>query len=147
MGNKKAIHMTLDCADRPRSGKTYLRVEFASSGDWGGVLWQSPANDWDGTKPGGLNLTGAVALEIWARGSAGGETVNFMFGLIDVNQPYHDTAKGELKDIRLTTDWQKFRIALDDLDLTRLKTGFGWSLAGKSQPVTFFLDDVRFVAE
>ena len=147
MGNAKAIRMTQDCADRPRSGKTCLKVEYAATGDWGGVLWQSPANDWDGAKPGGLNLTGAVALEFWARGSAGGETVNFMFGLINGDQPYHDTAKGELKDIRLTADWQKFRITLHDRDLTRLKTGFGWSLTGQSQPVTFFLDDILYVAE
>jgi hypothetical protein len=29
-------------------------------------------------------------------------------------------------------------------DLSRVKTPFVWSLAGRGRPVTFYLDDVRF---
>ncbi len=145
MGNTAAIKMTLDSTDQPHSGKTCLRVDYQAADDWGGVLWQSPANDWEGTKPGGLNLTGATELEFWARGAAGGEVVDFVLGVLDGKQPYRDSAKGELKGVRLTTQWQKLRIPLDGRDLSRIKTGFGWSLAGPGQPVTFYLDDIRYV--
>ena len=100
----------------------------------------------DGEKPGGLDLTGASELEFWVRGAAGGETVNFVLGLLDGNQTYRDSAKGELNNVRLTAKWQKLRIPLDGRDLSRIKTGFGWSLAGQGKPVVFYLDDIRYVA-
>ncbi|MCO6455314.1 MAG: hypothetical protein J5I93_08435 [Pirellulaceae bacterium] len=147
MGNTQAIQMTLDCPDQPHSGKTCLKVEYQAADNWGGVLWQSPANDWEGKLPGGLDLSGAGALEFWARGAAGGETVNFVVGSSGTAGPYRDSAKLELNDVRLTTEWQKLRIPLDKADLRRIKAGFGWSLAGQGKPVTFYLDDVRYVAE
>ena len=122
-----------------------LRVEYKSGDAWGGVLWQSPAEDWDGLKPGGANLTGATELEFWARGEAGGEKVNFVFGVLDGNQPYRDTARGELTNVVLTKDWNRYSIPLRGLDLRQIKTGFGWSLAGQGKPVIFFLDDIRYI--
>jgi hypothetical protein len=145
MGNTTAIKMTPDSTDQPRSGRNCLRVDYQAADQWGGVLWQSPPNDWEGRKPGGLNLTGAKELEFWARGAAGGETVDFMLGVLEGSQPYRDSAKGELKGVRLTTQWQKLRIPLDGRDLSRIKTAFGWSLAGQGKPVTFYLDDIRYV--
>jgi hypothetical protein len=147
MGNTTAIAMTPDCTIQPHAGKTCLQVEYQAADNWGGVLWQSPAQDWKGAKPGGLNLTGAKSLEFWARGAKGGEVLSFMFGVVDGEHPYRDTGKGELKEIRLTTEWQKLRIPLEGRDLTRIKTGFGWSLAGQGAPVKFYLDDIRYVAE
>ena len=47
---------------------------------------------------------------------------------------------------RLTAKWQKLSLPLKGRDLSRIKTGFGWSLAGQGQPVTFYLDDIRYVA-
>ena len=101
--------------------------------------------DWDGKQPGGANLTGATHLEFYARGANGGEVVNFVFGVLDGDQPYRDTAKGELKGVRLTKDWEKLKFPLKGLDLRQIKTGFGWSLAGQGKPVTFYLDDIRYV--
>ena len=147
MGNSEAVAMKLDCRTNPFAGATCLKAEYKSSQSWGGVLWQSPAEDWEGTLPGGANLSGATHLEFQARGAGGGEVVNFVFGVLDGSQPYRDTAKGELKNVRLTKNWKKYRIALKNLDLRQIKTGFGWSLAGQGKPVTFYLDDIRFVKD
>lgn len=147
MGNAAAVTMQLDCADAPRSGETCLKVQYKAADSWGGVLWQSPAQDWDGKKPGGANLTGASRLEFWAKGANGGEVVNFVFGVLDGNQPYRDTAKGELSNVRLTKEWKKHSFPIGDRDLRQIKTGFGWSLAGQGKPVTFYLDDIRYVGE
>ncbi len=145
MGSTDAIEMTLDSADNPRSGKTCLQVEYQAADNWGGVVWQSPPNDWKGEKPGGLDLTGATELEFWARGAKGGEVVSFVIGVIEGDADYVDSAKGEIKEVRLTSEWQKLRIPLGGRDLSRIKTGFGWSLAGQGAPVTFYLDDIRYV--
>lgn len=147
MGNTEAIRMTPSWQERPHTGSTCLKVEYVATDQWGGVIWQSPANDWDGEKPGGFDLTGAKALEFWARGEKGTEIINFMFGILDGEQAYRDTAKGELKEVPLSTDWQRLRIPVEGCDLQRIKTGFGWSCAGSGEPVTFFLDDVRYVEE
>ena len=147
MGNADAVVMTLDSTDNPKSGKTCLKAEYNNNAAWGGVLWQSPAEDWDGVKPGGANLTGATQLEFWVRGAEGGEVVNFVFGVLDGNQPYRDSAKGELKEVKLTNKWNKMSIQLRGLDLRQIKTGFGWSVAGQGKPIAFYLDDIRFVRE
>ena len=84
-------------------------------------------------------------MEFYARGAKGGERVSFVFGVIQGDKPYRDTANGELKDVRLTKEWQKMRIPLNGLDLKRIKTGFGWSLAGQGEPVTFYLDEIRYL--
>lgn len=145
MGNAAAIRMEPECTEKPYQGRTCLQAEYTSGASWGGVLWQSPAEDWDGKLPGGANLSGATHLEFYARGDQGGETVNFVFGVLDGNQPFRDTAKGELKNIRLTNEWKKYSLSLEGLDLRQIKTGFGWSLAGQSRAVKFYLDEIRYV--
>ena len=145
MGNTNAIKMALKSDENPRSGKTCLRIDYNSGSDWGGVLWQSPAQDWGGKLPGGLNLTGAKELEFWARGKKGGEVVNFVLGLIDRRAKYGDSAKAELANVKLTNEWKRYRISLEGKDLSRIKTGFGWSLGAQGDSVTFFLDDIRYV--
>ncbi len=147
MGTTSAIRMTPDCTDDPHTGKTCLKVEYEAADEWGGVLWQSPPNDWDGSKPGGLDLTGAAELEFWARGAENGEIVSFLVGAADGAGPYSDTGNAKLGDVILTNTWQKFSIPLDGQDLSRIKTGFGWSVAGQGQPVTFYLDDIRYVED
>ncbi|MEZ6086428.1 MAG: glycoside hydrolase family 2 TIM barrel-domain containing protein [Pirellulaceae bacterium] len=145
MGNTNAIQMTPNCEDRPHSGKHCLQVKYNATDQWGGVLWQSPPNDWTGMQPGGFDLTAASALEFHVRGESGNEIVSFIVGGIETENPYRDSAKAELKEVRLTTQWEKMRIPLKDLDPHRIKTGFGWSLAGQDKPLTFFLDEIRFV--
>lgn len=147
MGNTGAITMTLDCETQPHAGERCLKVEYSAADQWGGVLWQSPPDDWEGRLPGGLNLEGATAVEFWVRGERGGETVNFMLGVIEGDRMYRDTAKAELKEVRLTDQWQKLRIPLNGLDLSRIKTGFGWSLAGQGEAVVFYLDDIQYVRD
>ncbi|MDQ2732129.1 MAG: hypothetical protein M3Y56_10755 [Armatimonadota bacterium] len=143
MGSAAAIKMDDAWTDHPHTGKTSLKVQYTANDNWGGVVWQDPANDW-GTQPGGHNLTGAKKLTFWARGDKGGEVVSFSFGLLDAKAKYHDTGKGSLKDVKLTTDWTQYSIDLDGQDMSLIKTGFCWIVGGQGAPITFYLDDVRF---
>jgi hypothetical protein len=135
--------MTDNCTDNPHSGKTDLKVEYTTGGEWGGVVWQSPANDW-GNAPGGWDLTGAKKLTFWARGAKGGEEVSFSFGLIGKDKPNPDSAKGSLEKVKLTTEWKQYEIDLTGKDLSQIKTGFCWVLGAKGEPITFYLDDVKY---
>ena len=142
VGNYAAVGYAGDCTTSPRSGKTCLKLEYRATNDWGGIVWQNPANDW-GDKPGGFNLTGAEKLTFWARGEAGGEKVDFSYGGIRPDKPFPDSSDGKV-GVELTTEWKQYALDLTGKDLSCIKSGFGWSARGTGKPVTFYLDDIRY---
>jgi len=143
MGNTKGLKLDEGYTTDPHSGKTCLRCEYSATSDWAGIVWQDPANDW-GDQAGGWNLTGAKKLKFWARGEKGGEPVSFKFGVLGLDKKYPDSATGSANDGKLTKEWKEYTIDLEGKDLTRIKTGFVWTVEGQSAPVVFFLDDIRF---
>lgn len=143
MGNTDAIQMDLCSTNAPHSGPHCIAVVYTEAGLWGGVAWQDPPDDW-GQRPGGWDLTGAQRLAFWARGGKGGEAVEFKVGLLERDVPYFDTAIVTLGKVVLTPEWQEYSIPLTGKDLSRIKTGFVWVLSGKDEPITFYLDDIRF---
>lgn len=142
MGKSDAIKMS-ETTQNPHSGKSAMEVQYSAPGDWGGVVWQSPANDW-GDVPGGFDLSAAKKLTFWARGAKGGETVTFSYGLIGPEKKYPDSDKGETGKVKLSKGWQQFTIDLTGKDVSHIKTGFCWVVAGNGQPITFYLDDIKF---
>jgi hypothetical protein len=120
-----------------------LRCDFTASKGWGGVVWQSPAQDW-GDRAGGFDLTGAKRLTFWAKGAKGGEVIDFKFGVLARDKRFFDTGHGGLEKVSLTQKWQRYEIPLGKQDLTRIKTGFVWSLASSGEPIKFYLDDVQW---
>ena len=121
-------------------------LQWRAMTPWGGVLWQSPAGDWDGKQPGGANLTGATHLEFWARGAYGGERIDFGVGLIGDDKPHPDSAQKMVKGTVLTREWRRYSVPLKRLDLSSLKTGFVVTLvARRGSSVTVYLDNIRFV--
>lgn len=143
MGDAKSIRLDPASTERPLKGKTCLRCEFFAESGWGGVVWQSPAGDW-GDRGSGYDLTGAKKITFWARGATGDEVVNFQFGLIPKEKKFSDTATGALDKVTLTSDWKQYEIPVAGLDLTRIKTGFAWTLASAGAPVVFYLDNIRW---
>ena len=142
MGSHDSLKLVADCEILPKAGKTCLKIDYDRGDEWAGVVWQSPANDW-GAVDGGFDLTGGTKLTFWARGEKGGEESKFGVGLIGREQPYFDTAKKEIA-VKLTDQWQQFTIDLSGQDIQRIKTGFYFSLAGQGEPLTFYLDDIKF---
>jgi hypothetical protein len=143
MGNTGAIRMDEASRDDPHTGQVCLRCEYTAADNWAGVVWQDPPNDW-GDQPGGLDLSGAKRLSFWARGEKGGEKVTFGFGILGQDKPHPDSAGAKREDVTLTAEWRQYSIDLAQKDLTRIKTGFMWVVAGQGAPVTFHLDDVRY---
>jgi hypothetical protein len=69
--------------------------------------------------------------------------VDFSYGGIHKDKPFYDTSEGKI-GVELTKDWKPYSIDLAGNDLSCIKTGFGWSLRGAGQPVTFYLDDIQY---
>ena len=142
MGTTAAIKMDPACTASPHSGKTCLQVDYMYIDNWGGVVWQDPANDW-GKLPGGYDLTGAKTLSFWARGDQGGEVVTFLYGLLGAEAAYPDSSTGKVQ-ATLTKDWKQYTIDLSGKDLSDIKTGFAWTLAAPGKSVRFYLDDIQY---
>ena len=142
MGNHENIAMDDRWAITPHSGKTCLKVEYAKPDGWGGVVWQNPPGDW-GDRAGGYDLSGAKKLSFWARGERGGERVKFGVGLIGDDKPYRDSTKTDV-ELALTQGWKQYELKLAGRDLSRIKSGFFWTLAAQGDKVVFYLDDVQF---
>jgi len=145
MGNVRGLKLDANCEESPFEGDTCIRIDYLDHIGWAGIFWQDPANDW-GDKPGGRNLTGATTLTFRARGLCGGEKASFFIGGLK-DKKFSDTAKAELKDVVMKKEWTRYRIPLDGLDLSTIKTGFGFTVANDGNPFTFFLDDIKFVKE
>jgi len=143
MGDASAIGMDEKFTTNPHSGETCMKCEFKKPNGFGGIVWQSPANDW-GEAPGGFDLTGAKKLTFWARGENGGEIVDFKLGIIGIEKFFHDSGTASLTGTALTKEWKQYEIDLSKKDLSCIKTGFMWVLGAKGQPVVFYLDDIRY---
>jgi hypothetical protein len=143
MGDTKAMKVDLSSTDSPHSGSKCIKFDLDENNGWGGVAWQSPAEDW-GDKPGGYNLNGATKLTFWARGTFDGETASFGVGLIADDKPFYDTTIAKLPDAILSRDWKQFSIPLDGMDLGRIKIGFVMILKSNGSPATLYLDDIKY---
>jgi hypothetical protein len=113
-------------------------------GNWVGVAWQHPANNW-GEMEGGHDLSGATQLELWARGEYGGERFNIGVGLLEADKPHPDSGKTSVEGLVLKREWQRYRIPLKNIDLSSLKTGFVVTLTGQRTSVNVYLDNIRFI--
>ncbi len=142
MGDLKALAVDDKCSTNPHSGTTCMKCQFKAASGFGGIAWQSPANNW-GDQP-GLDLRGARKLTFWARGENGGEVVSFKLGILGPDAKFPDSDHSELPDVTLSTDWKQYSIDLSGKDLSRIATGFVWVVSASGKPVTFYLDDVQY---
>lgn len=144
MGGTDKLSLDGSATNTVHRGNHSIRMRYEGVFGWAGVAWQNPPNNW-GESDGGLDLTGAGALEVWARGQYGGEKVGFGVGLLEADTAYPDSTIRKSEDIVLTDTWQRYRISLRGADLSSLKTGFFVTLTGRRTPVTIYLDSIRFV--
>lgn len=143
MGNTESLTLDGDYGETTYEGSAAIRMRYAGPFGWVGVAWQNPPNNWGG-QDGGFDVTGATALELWARGEYGGEKVTFGVGLLE-DREYSDSTIEKTDTIALTSEWQRYRVPLDGKDLSSLKTGFVVTIQGRQSVVTIYLDSIRFV--
>ncbi len=144
MGSTESLTLDGDFADMPHKGTASIKMRYEGKYGWVGVAWQNPPNNW-GDMEGGFDLTGATELELWARGEYGGEKISIGVGLLGTDTANPDSAKTKVDNIVLTREWQRYGVALKNVDLSSIKTGFVVTLTGRTTPVTVYLDSIRFI--
>jgi len=144
MGGVDRLTVDGDWKGETFEGDSAIRLRYEGPFGWAAVAWQDPPNNW-GDQDGGFDLRGAAALELYARGKYGGEKVSFGVGLLEKDRAHPDSAIAKVEGIVLTREWRLYRVPLDGLDLSSIKTGFVVAVTGRSTPVTIYLDSIRYV--
>lgn len=140
MGNVAAMKIKEDFKD-PILPSPCLKVEYDSPDGWVGLRWQDPSGDW-GERLGGANLTRGNTLFFRARGENGGEKIRFFIGGIN-GKMINDTVDRGV-DVELTNEWKLYRIDLDRTELSRVKSGFGFSFEGQGHPIAFYINNIYY---
>ncbi|WP_299112664.1 glycoside hydrolase family 2 TIM barrel-domain containing protein [uncultured Winogradskyella sp.] len=142
MGNYKAMDVDLNSKDEAHTGKTSIKISYNAVGDWYGLAFVDPANDW-GDILGGYNISGAKTFSFWAKASFDDVYATIGFGLIDADKPFPDTAKKSI-EIKLTNQWKKYTIKTKKLDLSCIRSGLVLFSNGNGFPYKIYIDDVVF---
>ncbi len=144
MGGVESLTVDGESVDNPHDGATCIRMRYEGKFGWVGVAWQHPPNNW-GDQDGGIDMSGATALEFWARGAYGGEKIDFGVGLLESDREYPDSGIKKVEGVILTREWTRYTVPLKNVDLSSIKTGFFVSMTGRSSPVTIYLDSIRYI--
>jgi hypothetical protein len=140
--NGSALKVDNCWKENPHSSNSCIRLVQPAKGA-AGLVWQNPADNW-GDSPGGIDLRGAKQLSFWMRGEKGAETVEAKMGIIARNKPFGDSASAKAISVKVETAWKQFVIPLEGKDLSRIVTGFAFTVEGRAEPVTVYLDDIQF---
>ena len=84
-----------------------------------------------------------LAMEYSGKGDVDSAVAEFK-SLIGKDKPHHDSDSAALAGTTLTKEWKQYEIDLTNRNLSCIKTGFVWVLGAKGQPVTFYLDDIKY---
>lgn len=145
MGDVSDIRLAGAYAGTRTPGYPCLQVKYAAMGEagWAGVMWQNPANNW-GTVDGGYNLKNAKKLSFWAKGSKGGEVVEFILG--GASSVFPDSDGLTTGEIKLTPQWKRYVLDVSNANLSYISSGFGFVLKQPQHPngCTFYLDEVCY---
>jgi hypothetical protein len=150
--------------ENPHSGATAIRAELdpATPDGFGGFYFlngllrpgeTSPQLNFGTVPNAGVDLQGATALTLWARGARGGERVSFFAEGVGRNPdsgapiaPFPDSSPVVKISVILSQKWTQYRIDLTGKDLRYVLGGFGWVAATDVNPagVVIFLDDIQY---
>ena len=76
--------------------------------------------------------------------AGGGGKIELKLGILGNDKRFHDSAAATAGTVTLATEWRQVVLPLAGKDLSCIKTGFCWVVAGQGKPVVFYLDDVRY---
>lgn len=147
MGCTHGIKVDENDTSNPHSGSSAIKITFnPCSPGFGGIYWWDPPEGNWCQKPGGFDLTGWTKLTFWARGSKGGESVEFKVG--GLHKANGDPCDSMLQPqttypFSLTNEWTQYTISLYGEALDHIAGGFVW-VTDSTTPITFYLDDIKF---
>lgn len=123
------------------------KISFDASGDFAGICWKNePGNE--GEAPGDdLSRGGYRRIAFWARGAAGGETVEFRAGgLGNVKTRYKDSFDVSAGRLKLTPAWKEYGIYVTNADLSSVMTPFCVLLHREDNPgaTVIYVDGIEY---
>lgn len=136
--------------EKARSEPDCIRITYTfGPKTWAGIYWLNLPDNW-GDEPGNDYSTKSYRkLAFYARGSKGGEVVEFKSGGVrNAAKPYRDSDFSNIGRQTLTTEWQRYEIDLSGKDLSSVIGGFCWAASAnynKGSQIQFFLDDIELV--
>lgn len=161
-----AVTMAGSFTTSPHAGATAIRAEFqnVAGANYGGFYLLNGVLGANDTTPhpnfgevpnAGFDLTGATSLTFWARGQAGGETIDFFMGGVGRNaatgqpfpaSPYPDSTPVVKQRFVLTSQWTQYTLDLTGKNLSYVLGGFGWVASDTDNPggAVFYLDDIAY---
>lgn len=142
MGNYEAIKVDMNHSEEVYEGESAIRVSYQAQSGWYGLGFVDPPGDW-GDLLGGYDLSGAKTLRFWAKASYDGLNVKVGLGLLEDDRTYYDTDK-KMVEITLTQEWQEYRIKLNRLDLSCIRTGLVFFASGEGISHHIYLDEVVY---
>ncbi len=140
MGNYKSIEVDVNHPGA-YAGSSAIQIRYTTEGNWYGVGFVDPANDW-GDILGGYDLSGAKTFSFWAKASKNVKAT-IGFGLIDADKPYPDTAKKTI-EVELTPKWKQYSFKTKRLDLSCIRSGLVIFSSGWAGPHEIYLDEIVF---
>lgn len=138
--------LILNFNDVERPDSSCIQVTYRTGPKkWGGLFWQSTASCWCDCPRHGKNLDGKgyTRISFYARGYKGNEVVKFLAGM-DCEPWVRD-----FQIIRLTKKWAPYSFDLSGINLSNIKSPFGFAIEAIAQPAganstIFYLDDIKF---
>ncbi|MDH5327114.1 MAG: DUF5011 domain-containing protein [Gammaproteobacteria bacterium] len=108
---------------------------------WVGIRWLQPDSNWANLAAAGFDLSGATKVSFYARGELGNEPVEFVAGGVVGTYPDSLQPEASTGTLSLSTDWTRYEIPLEGLDLTHIVSPFGWLV--RNDPI-FYIDEVKY---
>lgn len=143
MGNYEVMSVDLNNTEEVYAGETAIKIHYGAMGNWYGLAFVDPANDW-GDILGGYNISEAKTFSFWAKSGDFAVKAKIGFGLIDDNKPFPDTGKKSV-EVALTTEWQKFTLKTKKLDLSCIRSGLVIFSSGNGFDAhDIYIDEVVF---
>jgi hypothetical protein len=140
------VDLVKSCAARApgAQGDCYTITYRPGVKRFAGIFWQHPHNNW-GDRAGHRVAPGATRVTLQARGPAG-RLISVGAGQMD-SQPFHDDFQLEEVSVGLTEAWAPQQILFRGMTYGTVIGAFLVSLrAGDDDaPITFYLDDIRWV--
>jgi hypothetical protein len=148
MGDYNDLVIDTSYHDYIRFGQTCIKVSYnaakSEGRNWAGVYWQNTTGNW-GSVDAGYDLSNARKLTFWAKGTNGNEIID-EFKIGGISGQYSDSDEVKIGPIRLSQNWQKYTINLNQRNMSYIIGGFCFSLNADVNPkgCTFYLDEIKY---
>lgn len=146
---RKYIEFSYTNKSNPHSPPNSIKVTYKfGPRRWAGIYWQNRPDNWGSLSGKNLSERNFTKITFWARGENGNEVIEFKAG--GINSPgreFSDSFYVTTGRVRLSKDWKKYELAIEESNLSSVIGGFCWVTSGyfnTGRSITFYIDDIYY---